>query len=92
MMLLSALIVDFFFVLREYTAKLDLCALRGCTNDSFDNGFDHNTDDITMEEGREGVRMKGLQKPNQWYRGLLMTRRHHPHTCSLYKQWAIWRL
>ena len=45
---------------------------------------------ITIEEGREGARTKGLQKPNPWYRGRLTTPRNHPHT--LHKQWATWRM
>ena len=40
-------------------------------------------DGTIMQEGREGARTKGLQKPYPWYRG-------RPHT--LYKQWATWRM
>ena len=43
-----------------------------------------------MEEGREGARTKGLQKPNPWYRGRLTTPRNHPYT--LCKEWATWHM
>ena len=45
---------------------------------------------FNMEEGREGVRTKGLQKSNLWYRDRLTTPPSHPHT--VHKQWATWRM
>ena len=45
---------------------------------------------LSIEEGREGARTKGLQKSNLRYHSQLTTPRNHRHTW--YRQWATWRM